>query len=88
MAAHLSPNAAQLAATAEAIGRAGRQVEQISLHNYSNDAHPSWHALALAWRSLLLAEALCLAGGPMPGQMESVRVEMQNLERVMAELRR
>jgi hypothetical protein len=79
---------AQLNANAEVIGRLGKEVEALIMGGYDNDAHPSWHALALAWRALLMADSLCLAGGAEPGQLESIRTELRNLERRLEHRRR
>ena len=43
------PSAEQLALNAHEIGRLGKEVERISMDNYSNNAHASVDALALVW---------------------------------------
>jgi hypothetical protein len=73
------PSAEQLALNAQEIGRLGKEVERISMHNYSNNAHASVDALALVWGVLLLAENLCLAGAPEPGQLNGLRVQLEAL---------
>jgi hypothetical protein len=73
------PSAEQLAANAREIGRLGKEVERISMHNYSNNAHASVDALGLAWSVLLLAENLCLAGAPEPGQLNGLRISLEAL---------
>ena len=73
------PSAEQVGLNAQEIGRLGNEVEHISMHNYSNNAHASVDALALVWGVLLLAENLCLAGAPEPGQLNGLRVQLEAL---------
>jgi hypothetical protein len=73
------PSAKKLTRNAELIAGLAEDVGDFMMHNYSSNAHPSVDALMLAERVLRLAESLCLAGSPKPGQVEGLRGELEAL---------
>jgi hypothetical protein len=79
------PPEAELLAIAQEIGKAGQEVRRIMHERYTNNAHPSVDALFLAYDALLFAEMCCLAGQPMPNQLQTLRGALSQLAWRMGE---
>jgi hypothetical protein len=78
------PSHAQLAVNAEMIGHLTKLVEHVQMRHYSNDAHPSWHALSLAYSALRLSQVLCQAERPYPDDMQHIRLSLEYLEHALS----
>ncbi len=79
------PSPAELRISAEAISLLRQGVEHVQMRRYSNDAHPSWYALSVAYSALQIAEDLCLTGHPRLEYPGRLRSNMETLERLLAE---
>jgi hypothetical protein len=81
------PSPAQLSIIAEAVALLRQGAEHVQMRKFSNDAHPSWHALSVAYTALHIAEDLCRTGHPGLQQPEILHTNMEYLERALSDLK-
>src|SRR5687768_454043 len=81
------PSPAQLRVIAEVVSLLRQGVEHVQMRKFSNDAHPSVHALSVAYTALQMAEDLCLTGHPRLEAPGILRTNLDYLERALSDLK-